>query len=55
MDLSELVQLKRVAFGTGPRPRQFMDTELPVPACSVLPPPLHPMQGPRSEEVIGYG
>lgn len=54
-DLSELVQLKCAAFGTGPRPRQFMGKELPVPASSV---PLHlsiPRRGPRSEEVIETG
>ena len=50
--LSELVQMKRAAFGTGPRPRQFMDTELPVPASSVAPHLSIPLRDPRSEEVI---
>lgn len=55
IDLSELVQLKRAAFGTGPRPREFTDKELPVPASSV---PLHlsiPRRDSCSQEVIETG
>lgn len=47
--------MKRAAFGTGPRPRQSTDEELPVPASSV---PLHLSilrKDPHSEEVIETG
>ena len=53
-DLPELVQLIRAPTEAGPRPGQFMDTQLPVPASGVPPPPL-PMQGPPKRGVVDTG